>query len=220
MVDDAPTGVVVAIVDSAGQRSMLTDRGANLALTPAAVASALEGLEGRVHLHLSGYVLYDERSRAAGRHALEIARERGYTVSLDACSAGPLAAVGADLFLGWAAGADWLFLNREELEVLTGSSDVEAGALSLATGVREVVLTLGADGVIVARLGEPAVRVRALDAAVADTTGAGDALSGTYLARRLLGDGIDAGLSAALQAAASVVASPGARSFGEGYSRE
>jgi sugar/nucleoside kinase (ribokinase family) len=64
------------------------------------------------------------------------------------------------------------------------------------------------------------VRVRALDAAVADTTGAGDALSGTYLARRLLGDGIDAGLSAALQAAASVVASPGARSFGEGYSRE
>jgi sugar/nucleoside kinase (ribokinase family) len=220
LVDGAPTGVVVALVDNSGQRSMLTDRGANLALTPGAVESALSGLEGRVHLHLSGYVLYDARSRAAGRHALEIARDRGYSVSIDACSAGPLAEVGADLFLGWASGADWLFLNREELAVLTGATDVEAGALSLATGVREVVLTLGADGVIVARLGEPAVRVRALDAAVADTTGAGDALSGTYLARRLLGEGIDAGLSAALHASAAVVASPGARSFSAGYSRE
>jgi len=48
---------------------------------------------------------------------------------------------------------------------------------------------------------------------VADTTGAGDAFTGTFLARRLSGDGPEQAVRAGLAAAARVVAGPGARSW-------
>jgi sugar/nucleoside kinase (ribokinase family) len=47
--------------------------------------------------------------------------------------------------------------------------------------------------------------------AVADTTGAGDAFTGTFLARRLWGDTPEKALQAGLAAAARAVGSTGAR---------
>ena len=69
------TGVVVALVDAAGQRSMLTDRGANLHLDEADLGPGLFGA-GR-HLHLSGYELLDEATRPAARAALALAAASG-----------------------------------------------------------------------------------------------------------------------------------------------
>ena len=54
------SGVVVSIVDAAGQRSMLTDRGANLALAAASVPRRL--FRHGDHLHLSGYELLDDET--------------------------------------------------------------------------------------------------------------------------------------------------------------
>ena len=65
------TGMVVALIDAAGERSMFTDRGANLLLGTRALNSGLLG-PGR-HLHLSGYELLDERTRGAALEALELA---------------------------------------------------------------------------------------------------------------------------------------------------
>ncbi|MGH3737820.1 MAG: carbohydrate kinase family protein, partial [Micromonosporaceae bacterium] len=84
----AATGTVVVIA-SGGERSMLVDRGANALLAPGDVDRALRGAPGGVHLHLSGYPLFDERTRAAGRHALAAARAAGLRTSVDAASAGP-----------------------------------------------------------------------------------------------------------------------------------
>ena len=204
-----PTGVVVAVVDASGQRSMLTDRGANLHLD---LQDLRPGLlcAGR-HLHLSGYELLDEATRPVARAALERAAAAGMTCSVDPCSAGPLAGVGARAFLAWTEGVDWCCANLDEGRALTGASrpaDIVAG---LRRHYREVVLTLGADGALFSGPGTEFLHCGAYQVAVVDTTGAGDAFTGTFLAGRLRGEQPQQALRAALAAAARVVVAPGAR---------
>jgi ribokinase len=202
------TGVVVALVNAAGERSMFTDRGANLALDESDVGPALLG---PTHLHLSGYVLLDEATRPAGRAALELAASAGMTRSVDPCSAGPLAAVGPSAFLAWTEGAEWCCANLEEGRALTGATRPAEVLAGLRHHYREVTLTLGADGALFSGPGTDLLHCPAGAAAVADTTGAGDAFTGTFLARRLQGEEPGQALRAALAAAAVVVAAPGAR---------
>ncbi len=216
-----PTGVVVAIVDADGQRSMLTDRGANLALDRAALAGVAATLRAGDHVHVSGYVLLDEPTREAGLAARDLAIERGATWSIDACSEGPLRALGPSRFLEWASGASFLCANLDEGRALSGLDEPEAVAARLASKAAEVVVTAGAQGSVVATA-TSLVR-RGSDAppdSVADTTGAGDAYFATYLARRLTGASIDEAMRDAGGAASLAVASPGARGWGGGYSRE
>ncbi|MEA2317302.1 MAG: hypothetical protein QOD44_1491, partial [Solirubrobacteraceae bacterium] len=155
------TGAVVVIVEPTGERTMLPDRGANAALSPADLP--VEELRAARHLHLSGYTLLDPGSRAAGLVALEHAREAGLSVSVDPASAAPIEAAGARAFLDWVAHADMLLPNFEEAVVLTGAREPEAAAWALARGGRDVVITLGADGALWSD-GERVVRAAAADA--------------------------------------------------------
>jgi sugar/nucleoside kinase (ribokinase family) len=206
------TGVVVALVDAMGQRSMLTDRGANLGLEEQDLGPSL--LAAGRHLHLSGYELLDEATRPAARAALEAAAAAGMTRSVDPCSAGPLAAVGKAEFLAWTEGVDWCCANLDEGRALTGASRPAEIVAGLRRHYQEVVLTLGADGALLSRPGTELLHCPADRVAVVDTTGAGDAFTGTFLAVRLQGAEPEQALRAALAAAARVVASPGARSWG------
>src|SRR3954454_13779167 len=92
---ERPTGTCLVLVEPGGERTMVPDPGANDALV-------LETLPEATHLHLAGYTLLREGSRAAGVDALRLARARGMTTSLDPSSAAPLAAAGAGAFLEWA----------------------------------------------------------------------------------------------------------------------
>ena len=155
-----PTGTCIVLVHPGGERTMVPDPGANDAL-------AIAGLPPGEHLHVTGYGLLREGSRAAVLAALEVARGRGMTVSADPSSAAPLAAAGAARFLEWTAGAGLLLPNADEACVLTGEQDPERAARALAGPGREVVVTLGAggalwtDGTAVVRApAEPATRRR------------------------------------------------------------
>lgn len=211
IVSGVSTGVVVAMVSPSGQRSMFTDRGANLALAPSSLPQPLFR-PGR-HLHLSGYVLLDDANRAAGLAAWRLAGEVGMTRSVDSSSAGPLAGVGGDAFLEWTAGADLIFCNLDEGEVLSGRQGHEdvLGYLSLRCG--QVVLTLGEQGALFSAGGGTRVHQRAQARHVADTTGAGDAHTGTFLSYYLAGQGPEPALAAAARAAAAAVERAGARSW-------
>ncbi|GLY42285.1 ribokinase [Amycolatopsis sp. NBRC 101858] len=172
---EAPTCCVVVMVDGSGQRSMLADRGANQRFAPEDVTP--ESLAGASHLHLSGYVLLDPPSRAAGLAALAAARERGLTTSVDPQAAAHITDPAA--FLDDVRGVDLLMPNTEELVALTGSAD-PASAKELLGTVGAVVVTAGLDGA--SWVDDRGVTsVPAVKAECLDSTGAGDAFDAGVL---------------------------------------
>jgi ribokinase len=204
----AATGTIVSLVEPGGQRSMLADRGANLALEPADVPVPVPGR----HLHLSGYSLFAPGPRAAGLAALAAARAAGCTVSVDPASTGPLAAYGVRRWLADTAAATLVLPNADEARLLTGCADPVAAARALAAHHPIAVVTLGADGALWADGGR-LVHRPAHPATVVDTTGAGDAFTAGLLSVWLAapdGDPV-AALEAGLARAAAVVTRPGAR---------
>ena len=235
------TGVVVALVGPLGERSMLTDRGANRSLAKGHLAEGdpaegdpaegdpaegdpprgalsqralTAGLFGRGrHLHLSGYELLDEATRPAGLAALELSASAGMTRSVDPSSAGPLASVGAAAFLEWTEGVEWCCANLEEGRILTGKHRPDEVLAGLRRHYQEVALTLGAEGAMFSGPGTELLHCPADRVAVEDTTGAGDAFTGTFLARRLQGEAPEEALRSGLAAASRVVTAAGARSW-------
>jgi sugar/nucleoside kinase (ribokinase family) len=207
-VPGAATGTIVSLVEPGGQRSMLADRGANLALRPDDLPSPAAG----GHLHLSGYTLLDPGPRRAGLAALTAAADAGATVSVDPASTGPLTRYGVDRWLADTAGAHVLLPNADEARLLTGCTDVTAAARTLAARHRIVAVSLGVEGALWAS-GEILVHRPAHPTTVVDTTGAGDAFASGLLAAWLREPGIDPAdaLDAGLARAAEVVRRPGAR---------
>jgi sugar/nucleoside kinase (ribokinase family) len=208
---DGPTGVVVALVAPDGQRAMMTDRGVNPLLSREHVVGALAAAFD--HLHVSGYTLLDEHTRAVGAFALALAVERGASTSVDVCSVAPLRALGPAAFLEAAGSAATLFANEEEALALTGADGLEGALEWLAGRFAEVVVTRGPAGAR-ARRGREEVAIEAQSDHVVDTTGAGDAATGAYLGARLSGHSMQESLSAAMAASAIVV-----HGLGAGYSR-
>ena len=207
---DRPTGTCVVVIGTDGERTMLPDRGANLALAAGDLPFELFVAGG--HLHLSGYVLLHDGPRAAGLAALERARSAGMTISVDPASAAPLRAAGAEAVLGWIAGADVLLPNRDEATVLTGENDPERAARALVhrAAAGEVVVTLGAEGALWTD-GSRALREASAAVEVVDTTGAGDAFAAGWLAARRAGADAREALAAACALGSRAVGRVGAR---------
>ena len=196
---DRPTGTCLVLVEPGGERTMVPDPGANDALV-------MEELPEGAHLHLAGYTLLREGSRAAGIHALSEARTRRMTTSLDPSSAAPLAAVGAARFLEWAGRVDLLVPNAEEAALLPARAPNPTTPIP----AREIVVKQGAGGALWTD-GERTVRRPAEAVAVVDTTGAGDAFAAGLLSAWRPGRDPEAALAAACRLAARAVAKPGAR---------
>ncbi|MFE7777315.1 carbohydrate kinase family protein [Streptomyces sp. NPDC057445] len=183
--DEAETATVVALVDAHAERTFLTDSGAALRIGPADWSPAL--LDGVGRLHLSGYLFFSAPSRELAVLALADARRRGIPVSVDPASAGFIAALGVDRFLASVAGCDMLLPNAAEARLLTGIPDVTDAAAKLSRQVPLAVVTLGADGALVAESGTVTDRVPPVPARAVDSTGAGDAFTGAFLGALLAG---------------------------------
>ncbi|KOT29204.1 sugar kinase [Streptomyces caelestis] len=207
----APTGTVICLVDggAAAERTFLTDSGASLRLGPGDWSDAL--LDGVARLHLSGYLLFTEPSRALVAVASRAARARGVPVSLDPASRGFLVRLGADRFLSLVEDVDVLLPSRDEACLLTGASDAADAAARLSLRVPLVVAKQGAEGALLARSGEVYARVPAVSAAPRDTTGAGDAFTGAFLAALLAGAGPEQATREGCRAGAQAVEHIGGR---------
>jgi ribokinase len=205
------TGACVLIVGTDGERTMLTDPGANARL--AAADLPRDAFRAGGHLHLSGYALMRPSSRAAALAALAEARAAGMPASVDPASAAPLAAMPPGAFLDLARGAPAVIATLDEAEVLTASRDPEAAAARLLHGRDEVVLKLGPGGALWRSSAGGSARVPAAvpSGPVVDATGAGDAFAAAWIAARRAGAEPAAALAAACALAAEVVTRPGAR---------
>lgn len=197
-----PTGMCIVLVDPSGERSMVPSAGANA--VPADVALMPASADW---LYVSGYSLLAPGSRPFGLAALQVARERGWSVAVDAASAAPLRTAGADAFLDWVGGDVLLFANLDEAEVLTGLDEPAAAVQALALRCGHAVVKRGASGAVWSD-GTGVRSVPALDVEVFDLTGAGDAFAAGFIA--CTGD-ISHCLTAATELAARAVRHPGAR---------
>jgi sugar/nucleoside kinase (ribokinase family) len=190
---ERPSATIVALVD-AGERTMLTDRGAGAALSPADLPADL--FDTIDHLHLSGYTVLHEGSRKAGLAALRRARTAGVSVSVNASSRRPLERVGPERFLAWTSGADLCFANREEACRLTGEPGIDAAAQALCRTYGAAVVTAGSDGAVWASAAGGRAAVAAAGGTVRDPTGAGDAFTGGFLAAWVAGASPEEALAA------------------------
>ncbi|MEU9394328.1 sugar kinase [Streptomyces sp. NPDC048324] len=212
----AATGTVICLVDTgdAAERTFLTDSGASLRLEPGDWSDAL--LDGVARLHLSGYLLFSEPSRALVTVALRAARARGVPVSLDPASAGFLTRLGVDRFLELVDGLDLLLPSRDEACLLTGLPDASDAAAKLSRHVPLVVAKQGRDGALVARSGAVSAHVPAVPATPTDTTGAGDAFTGAFLAALVAGAEPEDAAREGCRAGAQAVERVGGRPPGKG----
>ncbi|MCX5014558.1 PfkB family carbohydrate kinase [Streptomyces sp. NBC_00555] len=209
---EEPTGTVVALVGKDAERTFLTDSGAALRLCPADWKPSL--LDGVAHLHLSGYLFFADSSRELALVALRAARLRGVPVSVDPASAGFLAELGPQRFLDAVAGADVLLPNEDEARLLAGLPEpagVARAAAQLSRRIPLVVVTRGAAGALVAERGRITAEVTAEPAEAVDSTGAGDAFTGGFLAARLAGADPAEAARAGCRAAALAVTRLGGR---------
>lgn len=209
---EEPTGTVVALVGKDAERTFLTDSGASLRLSPADWAPAL--LDGAAHLHLSGYLFFADSSRDLALVALRAARTRGVPVSVDPASAGFLVALGPERFMAAVDGAGVLLPNEDEAGLLAGLPEragVARAAAELSRRIPLVVVTRGAAGALVAEGGRITAEVDADPVEAVDSTGAGDAFTGGFLAARMAGAGPADAARAGCRAAALAVTRLGGR---------
>jgi ribokinase len=169
--DEAASGVALIMVDETGENAIAVASGANGRLAPADVAPAESAIaEADVLL------LQMEIPLESVRLAAQMARRHGVGVILNPAPAGPL----PDDLLSL---VDILTPNETEAATLTGvplaSPDQanEVAGLLLSRGPAAVVITLGAQGALVAK-GDQMTQVPSFAVTPVDTTAAGDAFNG------------------------------------------
>lgn len=204
---EKPSGILVIIVDPDGERSFLTDRGANLLLSHSDMPVWL--LEETRYVLVSGYSLFAEKPRHAARWMAEEAQSRGIAVAVDAASVGFVEEVGADKFLEWTKGFSTLFANADEAVALAGTDDLEAQMRVLGPNYGRVIVKLGAGGAAVGDATGVKLRLPAPAVKVVDTTGAGDAFAAAFVSAELRGADVETCLRQGIAAGSAAVTKVG-----------
>jgi sugar/nucleoside kinase (ribokinase family) len=207
-----PSGALVTIVGPDGERSFLTDRGANAALSEADLPASL--LDGCQALVVSGYSLFEPAPRAAVGALMEKAAARDVAILVDPSSAGFLEEVGAAEFLAWTRRAGTIFANESEALVLTGATGHEAQMRALGETYPRVVLKRGAAGAVLGTRAGVSVALPAPAVAVVDTTGAGDAFAAAFIAAEQRGAVPQDCLRQAIAAGSTAVQQVGGSPYG------
>lgn len=160
---------IVLVVDG-GDNAIITTRQAAATLRPDDVSAALAQARAGDLCLLQGNL--DADTTAA---AVDHAAGHGMFVALNPS---PVAPRVAELF----AHVDALFLNTEEADELTGKAAAQGAVRDLLDrGVRQVVLTLGARGALLAH-SDGTVRIPAEPVHAVDPTAAGDVFTAAALA--------------------------------------
>lgn len=176
-IGEVPNGRCLSLVTPDGERTMRTDLGAAMTLTPEEISAS--DFEGSQHAHIEGYLLFNE---ALMRKVLRSAKEAGCSISLDLASFEVVNATKSILPEILHDYVDIVFANEEEGAAFTDiSDDYAAMALRLAEFADIAAVKVGAHGSYIAHAGE-VEKIEPMHAArVVDTTGAGDLWAAGFL---------------------------------------
>lgn len=167
-IDEAATGTALILVDHAGENMIGVASGANLLLSPADVDAIPDEVFARLDLFLTNL----ETPLATVVRGIERARSAGARTLLNPAPATREVAVRRILEL-----VDVITPNQSEAAMLSGAESPEKAAEFLLTqGARNVIVTLGAEGCLVA--GETTARIAGIPVNAVDATAAGDAFNG------------------------------------------
>jgi sugar/nucleoside kinase (ribokinase family) len=203
---DTDTGFDVALVESGGERTFVTSLGAEALRTPGAWDPVRGGVGDAGYV--SGYGLV-----APGSGAILAAWAAGLPAEvLLFVDPGPLIADIPAAVLGPVLSrCDWWSCNQREAALLTGAGDPAEAARRLAgrTGRAGVIVRAGSSGCVLALRAAKPDLIPAPAVVAVDTTGAGDAHSGVFLAGLAAALPPGAAARRANAAAALVVTRPG-----------
>ncbi|WP_018130944.1 PfkB family carbohydrate kinase [Effusibacillus pohliae] len=184
LTDEAKTGLAFVALDERGDRSFLfyRDPSADMLLRQADVNEQL--LREGIVFHFGSVTQVHPESRQATVTAAQRAREFGKIVSFDVnlrLHLWPSLQAAVQQISETVPLCDILKVSEEEMEWLTGTSDLPEGSQTLLQkGPQLVVVTLGDKGTYY-RTADFAGRVPAFRVQPVDTTGAGDAFVGGLL---------------------------------------
>lgn len=180
------TGVIVVMIDKAGQRSMITNQGADFHLYPEHIPVAV--IQQAAHVHITAWSLFSDPPRAAALYAAQIAKAAGATVSFDPASYQMIREMGRDTFDAIIAQLpiDIILPNRDEGMILTGEREPLLIARALRKRFKDavVVLKLDKDGCVISAPGYEHHHTT-YEVPVIDATGAGDSFNAGFLSSYL-----------------------------------
>lgn len=175
---DVANAKCLSMVTPDSERTMRTDLGAAMTLSPEEISVA--DFQGVRHVHMEGYLLFN---RDLMKQVLTCAKEAGCTTSLDLASFEVVRAA-EEVLHGWLKEhVDIVFANEDEAAAFHPElgDDHKAMALSFSDICDVAAVKLGKEGSLIAKGGEvefiePVVVEKAID-----TTGAGDYWAGGFL---------------------------------------
>lgn len=207
------TGVVLALVDPSGERSMLSGQGADFALYPSELPQTV--IQNAKHLHLSGWSVFSDPPRSASLQATQWAHQAGIPISFDTGSYQMIDQMGREAFLAimHQLAPSMLFPNRQEAMVLSQRQQ----PAQMLNWFRQqfpdslIALKLDREGVLLAPAGQTPRLILASHVTALDATGAGDAFAGSFLGHYLAGQDVWQAAERAVRVAAWVIQQLGAR---------
>ncbi|MFE3323289.1 ribokinase [Streptomyces sp. NPDC059176] len=201
LVGGAPTGIALITVDPSGDNSIVVSPGANARLTPEDVRAAVGLLRAsrvvsaQLEIPLETVVELVRNLPSGARFVLNPSPPRPLPAEV-------------------LAACDPLIVNEHEARVIAdgdlGSSHEDWARALLALGPRSVVVTLGAEGALVAT-GDATTRVPSVKVDAVDTTGAGDAFTAALAWRLGTGSSLSDAAEYAARVGAVAVTRPGAQ---------
>ncbi len=168
----------LALVTPDAQRTMRTNLGAAMTLSPSEITPA--DFKGAKHAHIEGYLVFNQHLCEA---VLNAAREAGCTISLDLSSFEVVNAARDWMFHQFGHGIDVVFANEDEIKALypAKGADYRALAMELASHGVIAAVKMGKDGSWIAHEDQ----IHRMDPVhltdVLDTNGAGDAWAAGFL---------------------------------------
>lgn len=175
------TGVVVVLVNNAGERTMFPDSGANSGIDE----KNLPPLVGFDAAFLSGYSLFNPLSTSGVLRMISMIKAANIPLIFDPASVGTMTSFGRERVLEMLSVMDIAIMNDVEARYISGKSELNDALESLTSLVPLVVIKTGSSGAIAQLRGDTLLESKTEAIAAIDTTGAGDAFAAGFIPRWL-----------------------------------